>query len=78
MEANTCENTNFRMPDYVLSKAATQMNSHFERTMFTLKFCVDFAMQTPFKVRSTHPDMSRYQFIEHFTLKEYEIRNKNL
>ena len=70
MEANTCENAYFRMPNYVLSKAATPMNSHFERTMFIYTFCMDFAMQDPLKLRSTHPDMSRCEFIEHFTLKE--------
>ena len=46
MEANTCENAYFRMPNYVLSKAATPMNSHFERTLFTSKFCMD---KTPSK-----------------------------
>ena len=69
MEANTCENAYFHMTNYVLSKAATPMNSHFERTMFTSKFCMDFAMQNPYKVRSTHLDMSRYQFIQNFTLE---------
>jgi len=58
MEANTCENADFRMPNYGLSKAATPINSHFERAMFTSKFFTDFAMQTPFKVWSTQPDMS--------------------
>ena len=38
--------------------------------MFTSKFCADFGMQKSFKDRSTHPDMSRNQFIEHFTLKQ--------
>ena len=70
MEANTCKKAGFRMPNYVLSKAATPMNSHFERTMVTSKFCANFAMQNPFKVQSTHPDKSWYQFIQHFTLKE--------
>jgi len=38
MEANTCKNTDFCMPNYVLSKAATPMKSHFEIKMFTSKF----------------------------------------
>ena len=51
MEANTCENANFRMPQLqYVPKVATPMNSHIERPMFTCKFCVDFAMQNPFKV----------------------------
>ena len=70
MEVNTCENSNFHMPNYVLSKAATPMNLQFERTKFTSKFCTDFGMQKSFKDRSTRPDISQYQFIEHFTLKE--------
>ena len=70
MEAKTCENSDIRMPNYVSPKAATPMNSHFLRTMFTSKFCADFAMQNPLKVQSTHPGTSWYQFIEHFTLKE--------
>ena len=37
--------------------------------MFTSKFCADFAMQKSFKGRSTHPDISRYQFFAYFTLK---------
>jgi len=44
------------MPDYVLSKGATPMNQHFKITMFTSKFCTDFALQNPFKVRSTQLD----------------------
>ena len=46
------------------------MNPYLERTMFTSKSTADFAMQSPFKVRSTQEEMSRYQFFTHFTLKE--------
>ena len=70
MEANTCENADFRMPNYVLSKAVTPMNSHFERAMFTSKFFADFAMKSPFKVRGTQPDMSWYHFFAHFAFKK--------
>ena len=70
MEASTCENANFRMPKYILSKATPPLNSHFERTMFTSKFFADFAMQNPFKVRSTQPDMSCYPFFAHFAFKK--------
>ena len=47
------------------------MNSHFEGTLFISKFCADFTMQNPFKVQSTQPESSQYQFIEHFPLKEW-------
>ena len=50
MEANTCKNADIPMPNYVLSKAATPMSSHFERALFTSKFFADFVMQNPFKV----------------------------
>ena len=67
MEANACKNADFRMPNYVLSKAATPMNSHFERTMFTSKFFADFAMQNLSKyLWSKQPDTSWYQFVAHF------------
>ena len=69
IKATKCENADFCMPNYVLSKDGTPINQHFEIAMFTAKFCVDFAMQNPFKVWSTRPDMSRYQLNEHFTLK---------
>ena len=58
------------MPNYVLSKGATPMNQHFEITMFTSKFCMDFAVQNPFKVWSTQPDTTRYQFFIQFALKK--------
>ena len=70
IEVNTFENANLRMPNYIFAKAATPMNSHFERTLFIYKFCADFAMQNPFKVQSTQPDTAWYQFIKHFPLKE--------
>ena len=70
MKANTCKNADFCMPNYVLSKAATPMNSHFEITIFTSKFFADFAIQNPFKLQSTQPDTTQYQFIEHFALKK--------
>jgi len=38
MEANTWEKADFRMPNNVLSKAATPMIAHFGRAMFTSKF----------------------------------------
>ena len=41
MQTNTCQKSNFRLPNYVLSKAATPINSQFERTIFTPKSCVD-------------------------------------
>ena len=37
--------------------------------MFTSKSYADFAMQDPFKARSTQPDTARYQFIEYSTLR---------
>ena len=52
------------------------MKQHFEITMFTSKFCADFAMQNPFKARSAQPDMTRYQFIAHFALKNDERQNR--
>jgi len=70
MEANKCKNADFCMPNYVLSKAATPMNSHFERAMFTSTFFVDFAMQNPFNVWSTQQNTSLYQFFAHFALKK--------
>jgi len=70
MQAKKCENSNFRsMPNYVLSKAATPMSSHFETPMFRSKSSADFAIQNPFKVLSTQPDTSQYPFIKHFTFK---------
>ena len=54
------------MPNYILSKTAIPINSHFERTMFTSKFFADFVMQNLFKVQSTQPDMSSYHFFAHF------------
>ena len=70
IEVNTCENDNFRMPNYIFAKAATLMNPYLERTMFTSKSTSNFAMQNPFKVLSTQEETSRYQFFAHFTLKE--------
>ena len=70
MEANACEDSDFPMPNYVLSKAATPLNSYLERAMFTSKSTADNAMQNPFKVRSTQEETSRYQLFAHFTLKE--------
>ena len=58
------------MPNYIFAKAATPMNPYLERIMFTSKSTTNFAMQNPFKVRSTQEEPSRYQFFAHFTLKE--------
>ena len=69
MEANACENSNFRMPNYVLSKAATPLNPYLERAIITSKSTADIAMQNPVKVQSTQEETSRYQFFAHFTLK---------
>ena len=38
--------------------------------MHNSKSYADFAMQNHFKARSTHPDLSWSQFIEHFTWKD--------
>jgi len=46
------------------------MNPYLERTMFTTKSKADFAMQNPFKVRSTQEETSWSQFFAHFTFKE--------
>jgi len=70
IEVNTCDNADFRMPNYIFAKAATPLNPYLERTLFTSESPEDFAMQNPFKVRSTKEEMSRYQFFAHFTLKE--------
>ena len=70
----TCENANFRMPNYIFAKAVTLMNPYLARTMFTSKSTADFAMQNPFKVWSTQEETSRYQFFAHFTLKELKVR----
>jgi len=61
------------MSNYVLSKGATPMNKHFEITMFTTKFCADFAIQNPYKVRSRQTDMTWYQFFAHFALKKQSM-----
>ena len=56
-----------------ISKGITPLNPYLKRTMFTSKSTADFAMQTPFKVRSTQEDTSwygTYHFIAHLTLKE--------
>ena len=58
------------MPNIIISKGATPMNPDLERTMLTSKSYAHFAMQIPFKVRSTQEETSRYQFVAHFTLKE--------
>jgi len=52
MEANTCENAKFQMPNSELSKVASPMNSHFERTMFSSKFCADLPCKTLWKYRA--------------------------
>jgi len=58
------------MPNITISKGATPLNPNLERTMFTSKSTAYFAMQNPFKVRSTQEETSRYQFFANFTLKE--------
>jgi len=68
--ANTQEKLHFRMPNFVLSKCATQMNHHLERTMFTPKSYPALSVQNSFKDWSTQPDTAWYLFIEHFTLRE--------
>ena len=70
LHANTYEKSNFRMPNFIISKDATPMNTYLERTMFTSISATDFAMQNPFKVRSTQEERLWYQFFAHFTLKE--------
>ena len=58
------------MPNCILSKGPTPMNSHLERTMFTSKSYADFAMQKSFKDRSSQAATARFQFVEHFNLKD--------
>jgi len=41
-----------------------------ERAKYTSKSTTDFAMQNPFKERSTQEKTYRYQFFAHFPLKE--------
>ena len=64
------QKSHFRMPNCILLKGPTPMNSHLERTMFTSKLYADFAMQKSFKDRSTQAAMARFQFVEHFNLKD--------
>jgi len=68
-KANTYEKSRFRMPNFVLSKCATPMNSPLERIMYTSNSYADFVMQKSFKGRNTQPGTVRCQFIEHFSLK---------
>ena len=50
--------TNFRIPNYIFAKAATPLNLYLERAMFTSKSTANFAIQNPFKVRSTGTNFS--------------------
>jgi len=69
-KAHTRKKSCFRMPNIIISKGATPMNPDLERTMLTSKSYAQFDMQIPFKIQSIHPDSSRCQYIDHFTLKE--------
>ena len=54
ISVNTCVNSKFFMPNYVLSNAATLMNPHFERTMFTSKSFADFALKNTLSKSVAH------------------------
>ena len=68
MEANTYENSNFRMPNYVPTFKGRNTN---ELTLWKnnvhIIFCADFDIKKFFQ--RPRPDWSRYQFFERFTLK---------
>jgi len=44
-KANTQEKSHFRMPNFVLSKCATPMNSPLERIIYTTNSYADFVMK---------------------------------
>jgi len=66
---NLSENSPFHMPNYVLSKGATPMNPHLERTMFTSKSYARFCYEKNISKPGAHSEIwpGRYQFIKHFT-----------
>jgi len=47
----THDKSDFRMPNFIISKDPTPMNPSLERTMLSSKSYADFAMQNPFNIQ---------------------------